>query len=343
MRRFLACLAPAFLLPIVSAEQVAPAPSPVESPAADYVRFLDTPNGPDLLQTAIVRFAKGQDFVDLVAVVHVGDTEYYEGLDDYLKNFDAVLYEMVGGKYEAPEGGEEAPPADDTMAGIRQLQQMAKGFLGLEFQLDGIDYSAPNFVHADVDWESYQQLMEAKNQSFATLFSRAMALSDEGEIPGIPSDEEALGLMLGSIVGAIATGDTNGLKRSIAPMLSEAEGFIALLEGEDGTVLVTERNKVVMEKLAEVRAQRPAGNYAIFYGAGHMPDLEARLLADGFEKVDTGWSDAWKIGDSPASAGAGNATALGDYLLKMLQTNPEVMEAIGQLEGALEELQKPVE
>lgn len=51
---------------------------------------------------------------------------------------------------------------------------MASSFLGLEFQLDSIDYEAKNFIHADVDWKQYNELMTAKSQSFATLFTRAM-------------------------------------------------------------------------------------------------------------------------------------------------------------------------
>jgi hypothetical protein len=340
-----------FLLPLLATSawcQIAPAPAPAPAPpvvakeASDYIRFLEVEGGPDLLQTAITRFRKGRDTVDLVAVVHLGDAAYYEGLNDYLQNFDLVLYEMVGGTAEQKASAEPEDSSVPEMASVRQLQQMAKSFLGLEFQLDGIDYSAENFIHADVDWEKYDQLMTARNQSFATLFSRAMSLSQSGDIPGVPSNEADINAMLGSILTAITTGDGTGLKRTLAPMLSEAEGFISLLEGEDGTVLVTGRNKVVMEKLSEVRSERAAGNYAIFYGAGHMPDLEARLLADGFRKVETGWADAWSM-EKPTSANglsAGEPVNATDFLIRMLQDNPEVMSAVEQLSDVLRKLQE---
>lgn len=326
-------------------------PSPVEGEAIpDYIRFVDAEGGPDLLQTGVTRFQKGATVVDLVAVVHVGDKAYYEGLNQLLASYDVVLYEMVGGEHRPDSGGGAAPREGepDEVASVRQLQQMAKTMLGLEFQLESIDYGSSNFVHADVDWDALRELNAAKNQSLTTLFSRASALSEQGSFPGVPSDEAGLQLMLGSLLTAITTGDSNGLKRTIAPMLSEAEELLTLLEGDDGTVLVTERNKVVMEKLAEVREKEGAGSYAIFYGAGHMPDLEARLREDGFEKIEEGWLDAWSIAEGPfAGTGAvpGEQPAPNpmELFFRMMQENPEMQNLMQQLGEALQEGAAPGE
>ena len=35
------------------------------------------------------------------------------------------------------------------------IQRMMKDMLGLDFQLDDIDYHADNFVHADLDAETF--------------------------------------------------------------------------------------------------------------------------------------------------------------------------------------------
>lgn len=321
----------------------APAPEPAAPPVSDHVRYLEVEDGPDVLQTAITRYRKGADTVDLVAVVHIADAAYYEALNDFLGRFDVVLYEMVGGEFDKKEDQLAEKENGSELVNVRQLQQMAKSFLGLEFQLDGIDYDAENFTHADVTWEQYRQLNTAKNQSFATLMTRAMSLSQTAEIPGIPSSEEDINVFFGRILSAITTGDSGELKRVVAPMLSESEEFISMLEGEDGTVLVTERNKVVMQKLNEVRAQRKGGSYAIFYGAGHMPDLEERLLADGFEKVETGWANAWSIakpgGKNSLTTGNEAPTATGMFL-KMLQDNPEFMEAVEQIGEVIDQLRE---
>lgn len=309
---------------------------PVEE-VSDHVRYLEGPDK-DLLQTAVTRFEKGGRIVDLVAVVHLADKAYFENLNQLLATYDVVLYEMVGGAF-TPQKATELPTDSDEMAGIRQLQTMAKSFLGLEFQLEGIDYSSPNFVHADVEWDTMNGLMEAKNQNFSEIFTRAMALSEKGSIAGLPDSEAGMSLMLGSLLTAVTTGNSTELKRVIAPFLSEAEAFITQLEGEDGTVLVTERNKLVMSKLAEEQSARGAGKYAIFYGAGHMPDLENRLIAEGYVKKETTWADAWSMENGADGAAASPAVAPGDFFLNLLEENPEILDTIQKMGEMLEQVQ----
>jgi hypothetical protein len=142
--------------------------------------------------------------------------------------------------------------------------------------------------------------------------------------------------MLNRLFSAVLTGNSSELKRTVAPFLSEAENLITRIEAEDGTVLVSERNRVVMEKLAEVRAGKGPGKYAIFYGAGHMPDLESRLVSEGFVRGDTTWLDAWTI-----PAGASGPPSEGspvELLLKLLAENPEIMNGVRDLGTMLEDL-----
>jgi len=317
----------------------------------DYIRYVEESGVSSRLQTAVVRFQKGRTIVDLVGVVHLGDAAYFENLNALLKGYDAVLYEMVGGKY-SPETGadlEVDPEAAPEMGSVRQLQQLARSFLGLEFQLDGIDYSARNFVHADVGWVEFNTLMQARNQNFATLFSRALTLAEEGDVAGVPNDEKVMEAMMKRIFSAIMTGNSNELKRSVAPLISESESFITQLEGDDGTVLISERNRVAMEVLTEEREVRGGGKFAIFYGAGHMPDLEKRLLAEGFIKEKTIWADAWTIPEAGA-ASAADATGLtpggaapADMLGRLLEENPGIMSTIQQLGTLLESLRTMTE
>lgn len=52
------------------------------------------------LDTAVVTFkAKDGATVDLIAAIHIGDSEYYEELNSRFKDYDVVLYELI-----APEG-----------------------------------------------------------------------------------------------------------------------------------------------------------------------------------------------------------------------------------------------
>lgn len=334
-------LAPSGQAETSSEQGISPQPdSPEKLETSDYIRFTEGKER-DTLQTAVTRFRRDGYVVDLVGVVHLADSKYFESLNRLLATYDRVLYEMVGGAY-TPEAAEAVPSGDDEMAGIRQLQTMAKSILGLEFQLDGIDYTVENFVHADVDSEGLDDLMEARNQNFSEIFSRAMTLSQEGGIAGLPSSEAGMNQMFSSLLSAVTTGNSNELKRLLAPFLSEAEAFIAQLEGEDGTVLVTERNKVVMTKLAEEQEKYGPGSYAIFYGAGHMPDLEERLLALGYSISETSWSDAWVMAH-PGEETSEAATAIepGDFFLNLLQDNPEMMEGLQKMGEMLEQLPVP--
>lgn len=323
--------------PPVSLPSVGGAPGSV-----DYLRCLKTGTDEvDRLQTAVVRFEKGDTIVDLVGVVHLGDSAYYEKLNESLKGYDVVLYEMVGGGAQLQTDAAVSAETPDEMAGVRGLQQLAKSFLGLEFQTDGIDYRAPNFVHADVEWDEFNDLMAARNQSFTTLFTRAMALAGDGEVAGIPSDEGENAALMKRLFSALMAGNSGELKRVIAPLISEAETFVTQLEGDDGTVLISERNRVVMEKLAGVREGRGGGKYAIFYGAGHMPDFEKRLMTDGYRKGTTVWVDAWLIPDTAVVAADGAlppAASPSDFLLKLMENNPEIMSTIQQLGTILETL-----
>ncbi len=283
------------------------APSPTLAPAAaepvtDFVRYVekaDSGESLDQLQTVVRSYRLGATQVDLVAVIHIADPEYYDTMNEHLDSYDVVLYEMVGGPFEKRAENAASAEADPSMAGIKVLHNLMQNMLALEYQTEGIDYDKAHFVHADADWEEYSQLMATRNQSMATLFQRAMAISMSGKsIPGIPSSNEDNSALLGGLLQAVTSGDSNSLKRIVAPLLSEAETFISMIEGEgdDGTVIITERNKIVMRSIGE-QMQAGKKSIGVFYGAGHMTDLEERLIEKGFQPVGFKWYDAWQIGE----------------------------------------------
>ena len=146
----------------------------------------------------------------------------------------------------------------------------------------------------------------------------------------ILTDEAAANRMLSGLMAGIASGNTAEFKRSMAPLLGEAEALITHIEGDDGTVIVTERNKIVMSVLArELKAGHE--QVAIFYGAGHLPDLEQRLKDAGFQR-DTGvWMTAWEITDPAPGETGGN-------LWQNLFSDPELMQ--GLMEGVQEGLRQ---
>ena len=84
--------------------------------------------------------------VDLVGAVHIGDQAYYEGLNKDFKKYESVLYEMVKPADLDPGN----LPKDRPQSGVSIIQKFMKSQLDLAYQLDVVDYSAKNFVHADM-------------------------------------------------------------------------------------------------------------------------------------------------------------------------------------------------
>ena len=63
------------------------------------------------------------------------------------------------------------------------------------------------------------------------------------------------------------------------------------------TVIIQERDKVVLNDLADaLRASPPAASIAVFYGAGHMADLETRVREElGYRPRDEKWLTALSV------------------------------------------------
>jgi len=56
------------------------------------------------------------------------------------------------------------------------IQQALKDVLELDYQLDAIDYSARNFVHADLTYEEFERLQTERGESiFMLIFQQMLA------------------------------------------------------------------------------------------------------------------------------------------------------------------------
>jgi len=264
--------------------------------AARFIRFVDAGNGEGHLDTAIVTYGGPQgQRVDLVAAVHVADRIYYEKLQQLFESYDAVLYEMVKPKHAAPT------PANTRGGGLLSFfQRKLKSVLDLEFQLDGIHYVQPNFVHADLDAATFAKLSKDRGESVVKLLLEAMVdhQSRQRHSGGDPEATPALGL--GQLFAAFMSQDSSRLlKHLLAKQLHHVESALAGLSEGKGSVLLTERNKRCIEVLEE-RLRKGDRSLAVFYGGAHMPDLERRLLTKlGFKRLAQRWLTAWDIKKQP--------------------------------------------
>lgn len=272
-----------------------PSPGGVEAPVtSSRLRVVrDGANKPRALQTEITHIVLGSgQRVDLVAAVHLGESEYYANLNHRFKQYDAVLYELVVGG-ASPKGPIEIPRDGEGASSLTQVQLALCRMLGLQFQLYSINYSAPNFRHADLTYDEYQRAMEKSGESPAALLMKVIQIAMTN---GASIDDSELNDL--DVITIMTRGPSPKEQRAIRRVFASCFPEIERLTAEiQGTTLIAGRNKRAVEVLTRTLA---AGrrNIAVFYGAGHMADLEQRVLKlPGARVTGREWLDAWRLSD----------------------------------------------
>ncbi len=253
--------------------------------ASKFSRLVDLGYSSGHFDTAIARYKdkKGRT-VDLVAAVHIGDLSYFKELQKRFRANDAVLYELVAPKGKRPTKGKKGSSM------ISMLQRGMKNALKLEFQLDAVDYTPENFVHADMSPKEFLAQWE-KGGGMTKLVLRAMMASG-AQAQGAPK----FGLV--HILAAMMTKDSSRyLKFLFAHQLGDMENMIAVFGGGSKggkSALIGKRNGACMKVLDE-ELGKGKSKLAIFYGAAHMQDMEERLWKRGFHKISQDWIMAWDV------------------------------------------------
>lgn len=296
------------VLALFAADCARGAPAPA---ATEFARIADGSDGqPRSLQLAVVTYAPprgGSDVsIDLISAIHVGDKAYYDALNDRFRDYDALLYEMI--LPEDPVASDRANETDDAGAAreadstapalsfISNTQIGMKNALGLTFQLDEIDYSPANFVHADLTTPALAQQMAERKESLYVYFWRLFFAS---------MDEYArdpLGLKDIRLISSLIAGKDDALKVAIAQEMVNAAHRPDILGGEEGSAVIAARNEHAVEILKQ-RLARGDRRIGIFYGVGHMTDLEQRLQDElGLRILATTWIDAWDLTPAETTA-----------------------------------------
>lgn len=286
MLRSISTLVAAFALSLtVSAQPASVAP---EKEATDFLRFEELDEG-DSLETAIVSYISPTGVtVDLVGAVHIADKAYFDNLNERFKKYDAVLYELVGrpmAEREELKTGDGAP----KLQWLGQMQEGMRKALKLESQLKLIDYSAPNFVHADMSVDRFFESQEEKKETFLTLWLRAIQAQN-----AVARDEPPPSMLQLLMIMRQKDGGAMELKRLIGREFDAMEKLMAGIETQGGTTIIGERNRHALEVMdQEIKAGKK--KLAIFYGAAHLPDMEARLFERGFKVKKSEWIKAWDL------------------------------------------------
>lgn len=242
------------------------------------------------------------------------------------------------------EPGGDGPAADLTIAfeGARVsvqpdlprqpgLQQQLADALGLEFQLRGVNYDRRHWRNSDMSVEELQAVLLGGE--------RAGGEGEPGDAP--PRDERTAAAasqlfralsgesMMARMAGVLLrfVGMNEGMrttaKLAMLEMVARADEILEAQLGEAGRlleVLIVDRNTVVLDDLRRVMEERPGfGSVAIFYGAGHFPDLERRMVEElGFEPAGELWLPAITVRLDEAGIDAEQARAMRAMVSRML-------------------------
>ncbi|MGF1583339.1 MAG: hypothetical protein ACFCD0_28805 [Gemmataceae bacterium] len=269
---------------------------PKKFKAMNYVRLTKDKKGvPQSMQTAVVRFVpgKGQNklVVDLVGVVHMADGHYYRQLNQIFNDYDVVLYELVAPKGVRPQRGRRS---DNPLAMIQRAMTI---FLGLESQVEAIDYNQKNFVHADLSPTEMMQAMKKRGDDMFTIGLSVLAdvLRQQNlAVKKMQNNPRGNQPPLDPLKMLSDPKGPSQLKRMLAESLAESAGGEGL--GQTLTrMLVDDRNAACM-KVFQQQLVNGKKKIAIFYGAAHMPDFEKRLIQDyGMRRDRVNWLDAWDL------------------------------------------------
>lgn len=262
-----------FLLPL-TAEVVGKNP-------LDSVRVIER-DGKRVLQTVILSYKKDEVTLDLVGAVHLGEKQYFQTLNKKLGEYDAVFYEMVGGKPPKKKGKSEASPLKGELGAVSQMYNVYTRLLQLELQKDFIDYHQAHFIHADMTLREFKKAQKNSGDSLGEEVLKGADLSLLEDI------DQA------SMMAAMISGDSTKLKHTFMSLLGKADD--SLSKKDDTTVIIRKRN----EKCLSVMQEKLSGKLhpekvAIFYGAAHFLDFHKQLTEKGWSPTGESWVDAWMV------------------------------------------------
>ena len=268
------------------------APEPLK-----FIRVVrDSQDRPLALETAVghyVSTSPGKPFsVDLIGCIHVADKKYYDALNERFRQYDAVLFEMV-----MPEGESLANLGQrESKHPISRVQQSLPKILDLQYQLKHIDYTAGNFIHADLSPDEMAKAIKARGDSGGSVFIKVLFdLLKESSRQVEAREKRGGDFAEFQLLAALF--DPNrplALKRLMADQMELVESGTGLGPTLD-TILVQDRNSAAI-KVLKREIKKGTRKIAIFYGAAHMPDFDRRLTDDlKLKRTSMTWDRAWDL------------------------------------------------
>jgi hypothetical protein len=256
-------------------------PPVAQAPPKPYLRIERSENGAIALQATVRQLTppkRRAPVIWLVSAAHIGETNYYAELQKHLDACELVLFEGIGGRPQ-----KRPPKSESDPKSMSSLQTSLAESLGLVFQLEAVDYDRSHFKNSDVPVKQIQEMMTAAAQRTNTASDAGKGMQD---LMQIMDGSSFFGLLLHTGVKLISTSPRlqATFKVVFIETLGQLRGDLAQAKGlppelkELMTFIIKERNQIVMKDLRQaLETRKPPKSIAIFYGAGHMYDLEQRI------------------------------------------------------------------
>ena len=190
-------------------------------------------------------------------------------------------------------GADSIHPAALGLADDNLQAELARA-LGLEFQLEALDYDRASFRSSDMAMNQLEQAMREQGVDFAPISGSLSGTSFPGRLAVI-----FLRLIQAADVffeGAIS----DALKVVHIELLGDEAVFKYSLD-QFGRgfkkVIVNQRNQLVVDQLKAILQREPeVDSIAVLYGAGHMPDMAERLAEQlGYSPGGVQWLTAIEV------------------------------------------------
>jgi len=279
-----------------------------------FVRVENTDSNLIQLQIAVREFvpAHGRGpAVWLTGVSHIGDSNYYAALQQHLDAQTLVLFEGISASSSraanmtvpkaSRANGTPSSTANSTSDDGGGVQSALAASLGLVFQLTAIDYQRSNFRNCDLSIPELRQLLA---QGEATAGTSGAGESFEGVLQLMEGGSFFDSVLQVGLRFLGASPKLRALGRlALIYVIGEIQGDFSHLHGLPPDmqqlleVLLERRNqKVVSELVNDLSRLGRHDRVAVFYGTGHMPDLEKRLGQQlNYRPVSERWFTAFSV------------------------------------------------
>jgi hypothetical protein len=221
------------------------------------------------------------------------------------------------------EPGGEGFDADLRFADMKPLSDLERGdakgiqsklakALGLEFQLEAMDYDRQHFERSDMSMDELERALSKRGVVSDDLFGML-----EGSSPLMRIADLALGLL------RISNTMQETVRAVLIKVVSVSDEVMESAEAQQlgmMDVLIEGRNDKVMETLRQAVRRDNVETIAVFYGAGHLPDLAHRLRRDlGYEPGRTEWFTAFSADLSSTGMTAEQLDGLMEQVLEQVR------------------------